>query len=485
MIRRLVVVMAWLSSVLASPSCVETNTVACGPNVCSQVSVCAPDGVSCVLPSQVDACSGKLDGDTCSYPGVTDGACGSDVCRSAGCGNGVIEPDRGEVCDDGNQISFDGCSADCTSTEMCGDGITDPALGEQCDCGMPGMQVAGCVMENSDLPGATCRPDCHVARCGDGIRDPHEACDDGNVDPGDGCRADCAGRWTVMASGTYASLAAVWGTGKDNVYAVGRDAMLHYDGVTWTRMSLPFPDMQLSDIWGAGSSVFAVGVASDGINPLEGRLIELGPTGWQAVAGYPGETTSNTGQAGIYGRSASDFWVVNNSGMIQHWNGSAWSGNFTCAKFGGGNVVELQSVWTDPVSNRAYAAGNEGRLCTFDGSAWTQTAPLDVTAAFVWGASTTAVYALSPVMDVKGLVNLSIDGTNWASVDDARIIVYPTGLGGSPGDVILVGQQGRAIQFDGTDWSLSPTPTSATLHDVWGYAPGRAFIVGENGTILY
>lgn len=32
-----------------------------------------------------------------------------------------------------------------------------------------------------------------VPRCGDGVIDFGEACDDGNTEPGDGCRADCRG----------------------------------------------------------------------------------------------------------------------------------------------------------------------------------------------------------------------------------------------------------------------------------------------------
>jgi len=37
-----------------------------------------------------------------------------------------------------------------------------------------------------------CRPDCTLRRCGDGILDAGELCDDGNTQGGDGCSADCA-----------------------------------------------------------------------------------------------------------------------------------------------------------------------------------------------------------------------------------------------------------------------------------------------------
>jgi cysteine-rich repeat protein len=52
---------------------------------------------------------------------------------------------------------------------------------EECDLGAA----------NSDAPGASCRTDCTVGGCGDGIVDPGETCDDGNSDNGDGCTAAC------------------------------------------------------------------------------------------------------------------------------------------------------------------------------------------------------------------------------------------------------------------------------------------------------
>ncbi len=42
-----------------------------------------------------------------------------------------------------------------------------------------------------DVP-AACRPDCTFPRCGDGVLDAGEACDDGNTSGGDTCAADCS-----------------------------------------------------------------------------------------------------------------------------------------------------------------------------------------------------------------------------------------------------------------------------------------------------
>jgi len=59
----------------------------------------------------------------------------------------------------------------------CGDGKLDP--GEACDDG-------------NVVAGDGCRADCTLEVCGDGILDPQEACDDGNTIDGDCCSSSCA-----------------------------------------------------------------------------------------------------------------------------------------------------------------------------------------------------------------------------------------------------------------------------------------------------
>ncbi len=67
-----------------------------------------------------------------------------------------------------------------TGTSVCGDGTRQPFC-EACDDG------AG----NDDTLPDACRSDCRPARCGDGVIDSGETCDDGNVVDCDGCNATC------------------------------------------------------------------------------------------------------------------------------------------------------------------------------------------------------------------------------------------------------------------------------------------------------
>ena len=123
------------------------------------------------------------------------------------CGNGTLDP--GEFCDDGNLAEGDGCDARCLNE--CGNDRLD--AGEQCDDGNRSNQD-GCTSEcqnatcgdgylfigveecdlagaNSQLADAECREDCTPKRCGDGVVDTGEECDDGNDIDTDSCRNQC------------------------------------------------------------------------------------------------------------------------------------------------------------------------------------------------------------------------------------------------------------------------------------------------------
>ncbi|MEZ4364782.1 MAG: DUF4215 domain-containing protein [Kofleriaceae bacterium] len=181
---------AVLLAASALAGCLVDSTLVCEDgSVCGPDQSCAPNG-GCAPIVLVLSCRGVDDGFPCTYLAGGNGICLGQVCAQAGCGNGFLEPDLGEVCDDGNQLSGDGCNATCSSTGLCGNGQLDPL--EECDCGDgAGDLPLGCVAPNGLSTEATCSPACVQLRCGNGVVDPREACDDGNFFDGDGCSSDC------------------------------------------------------------------------------------------------------------------------------------------------------------------------------------------------------------------------------------------------------------------------------------------------------
>lgn len=218
--------------------------------LCGDGHVSAAAGEQCDDGNRTDrdGCSSKCQietGWTCPAPNPTTGA--GTKCNA--CGNGRLEADSVEQCDDGNIKNADGCSSEClvepgwncqllTGTvrsicDTCGNG-RHPL--EQCDdgnsrdndgcsatctletgfsCPEPGgIQCNSCgnsIREGLELcdagsfNGAGCVSDCTAIaegwscpvdgqpceQCGDGTKDAHELCDDGNRNDSDGCSANC------------------------------------------------------------------------------------------------------------------------------------------------------------------------------------------------------------------------------------------------------------------------------------------------------
>lgn len=145
----------------ASPTCDEDCTdVICG------------DGLVNVLA-----------GETCDE-GFESATCNAN-CTLRSCGDGVVNATAGEQCDDGGASAT--CDADCTFP-FCGDGVTNTSAGEACD---------------DKFATPDCDADCTPTECGDGTLNPTaEACDDGNLDDGDGCSAACQVETAPPVSGS-------------------------------------------------------------------------------------------------------------------------------------------------------------------------------------------------------------------------------------------------------------------------------------------
>ena len=174
---------------------------ACGDNT-------VQSGEGCDPPNVGNGCSALCQPEA----GYTCVGLGPSVCTKPVCNNGIV--DQGETCDDGGKVAGDGCSATCQietgyscpkpgspCIAKCGDGIKQPT--EQCDDG-PTRRAsgdgcnAGCKLEfGYKCP--TANAACVKTVCGDGAAnpkplgtpDPSEGCDLGDVISGDGCSATC------------------------------------------------------------------------------------------------------------------------------------------------------------------------------------------------------------------------------------------------------------------------------------------------------
>ena len=138
------------------------------------------------------------------------------VCIPCDCGDGI--KGEYEVCEDGNNVGFDGCTADCSTIEICGDSIIQTrnvdGVAEKCDDGAHNSNTKDKCRTNCQLPvcgdtiqdtgeecdlgqgnangvGSGCDTSCRNIVCGDGRTTGGEQCDDSNQNNGDGCDSYC------------------------------------------------------------------------------------------------------------------------------------------------------------------------------------------------------------------------------------------------------------------------------------------------------
>ncbi|MGN1072573.1 MAG: DUF4215 domain-containing protein [Bradymonadia bacterium] len=125
---------------------------------------------------------GKEECDDGSKNGTASSKCLAS-CRLTRCGDGILDTNHGEQCDDGNDNENDACTSKC-EPPYCGDGVVSDFLGEVCDDGINDGKYGHC--------GIGCKT--WGPRCGDGKIQTGEECDAGdkyNTGAYGGCNADC------------------------------------------------------------------------------------------------------------------------------------------------------------------------------------------------------------------------------------------------------------------------------------------------------
>jgi len=96
------------------------------------------------------------------------------------------------------------------------------------------------------------------------------------------------GVWSKMRTPPVDWLMGVWGSSSSDVFAVGQaGAIIHYDGVAWSRMDAPEMDGDLLGIWGnSGQDVIAVGSRNWwGPDGRGSPLLHYDGTSWRVLAG--------------------------------------------------------------------------------------------------------------------------------------------------------------------------------------------------------
>ena len=199
-----------------APACEEGSEQACELDGCAGTSRCVGgDWGACVPPAELcngsdDDCDGTTDegfeglGEACEAGQGVCLAAGTTVCNAAGDGvacDAVPGAAGAETCngmdDDCNGMDDDGLAPEpCYGGPMGTAGVGVCRAGQQaCVNGELGACVGSVIPSDQQCNGTDDDCDGQVdegcPRCGDGVVEGDEACDDGNQVDGDGCSAQC------------------------------------------------------------------------------------------------------------------------------------------------------------------------------------------------------------------------------------------------------------------------------------------------------
>jgi len=453
---------------LLSSACLEPNVVTCASGLlCPAGTVCDEDRQRCVSPAAIGACDELNEGDECTVSDVPGSCSGTGTCVPYTCGDGIQslneQCDGADLammtCTDFGYYGTDGLSCDaqcrfdltgCAANGICGDGVLDEGE-EFCDPGndeVPpdlGPSNPTCLdFDFYNAAGLGCTGACTfdvsdcTETCGDDIVQPNssEICDGGLL-TGQSCvllsadfghlectlscalqEADCQTfDWQPESSGTGAVLTSVWGDRPNNVFAVGGGGVIRY----------------------------------------------FGGGGWAGM-------TSNTTQdlQAVWGSGDDDVFAVGNLGTIVHFDGTSWT------QMTSNTVSQLNGVWgTGP--NDVYAVGSTAAL-HYDGTTWTVIDQPSGIIGDISGLSNTEIYAVSSQRVER------FDGSSWQDVsavptDESLWAIHAV----DSNNIFVVGNNGRIVHYNGTDWNIMASNSTALLLSVWArsptdvYAGGRVF----------
>lgn len=192
-------------------------------------------------------------------------------------------------------------------------------------------------------------------------------------DPGDGhgpiARHFDGTSWARLDTGQVGNLWWVFGFSGGAVYMGGDGGMiLRYQNGGFTRMTTPSDVGTVFGIWGATpDDVWAVGGNSGGESGAFAWRLQ--GDHWVAAAGFPADLAMGDAIWKIYGRTASDAWMVGTNGKVVRWDGTS----LTESKVGG---ESLFTVHADPEGFAAVGGGFGGGIILENtGSGWHDVSP--------------------------------------------------------------------------------------------------------------
>ena len=311
---------------------------------------------------------------------------------------------------------------------------------------------------------------------------------------------------TAFPVSRLVALNAIWGSGADDVWAVGtRGTVLHNDGTTFVPVDTGSATDIYVAVWGTSSGdVWILGPSF----PLHsnGRLADGGAAVFEPREGsswVPAKATTGRLWAGssvgshvwLAGESSgrfgatSSFWTLGTDAD----GAPIWQPELACSD-AKPCAAAVRGLWAAG-ENTAWAVGHDGQAFVWDAAGTSDAGPAFWTAQSsntrddleaVWGSGPDDVWAVGRRGTIR---HTSRGASTWSVVQSPTTSDLHAVWGSGPNDVWAAGDSGTILHYDGAVWSLASlalpngdTPTN--LFGIWGSGPDDVWIVGE-GLILH
>jgi hypothetical protein len=438
-----------LAGLIFVAGCVEFASTTCADGrTCAEGRVCDDVHQACVSPEQLETCRDEADGADC-IADSTFGVCDAEVCILAVCGDGDVG--RAEECDGATQqscISYGynfgpvDCSAECnldlaSSCHRVGfERIIAPFFSGDVT-GVWGSETGDIFVSFSDLEGG-------------------------------GALYRYRGE-TWESTSVAEPMKRVWGRSNSDVFAVGDSgAIYHYDGTQWSKTADGITDKPLRYVIGDSDNVYALG---------DNVALHFDGSAWTEDSPPGAEFTSAAIVSGVlYAAGDTNLDPDARAYDLLRREGTAWVAL--------GENLRLNDLVTS--GDSIYGVGSAGRFVEGTGDpnslTWTTLTPIHTEKNFlrVWAAANGSLFAISGEFPFgsKRLWH-RLDGV-WKELVGVDRSMESIGGSGNRPIVSTVGSLQRAhktVRAVSAAWFF--LPQSAWVHDRSFLAVADPVIVGS------
>lgn len=299
---------------------------------------------------------------------------------------------------------------------------------------------------------------------------------------------------TEMDSGTEKHLGSVHGTPGGEVFAVGFDVALRFDGSAWSTLP-PTPGFVSSLFAFEADSLF---VAGAGVHRFDGASWETHlpytETVYEIAASHPENVLfagRETHRYDGFSVEREDFGGLGLPALQTAWgigdrifatgeegfflyDGEHWG------KLANGSDIDTADILDmfGTSENDVFAVGSGGSIVHFDGAVWqAMDSGTEETLVGVWASGPDDVYAVGDHETV-----LYYDGSSWSELFGSGLVDY-LGVTGFDGEQIVALRDDGAVTFsDGVSWRPEPGGDLQAMH---GTASDNLYGIGRNGLSHY